>query len=85
MQVEDRLARFVEELVKGLVDAPDAVCATGSVEGRVVMLKVHVAARDVSRVIGKGGRTARSLRTILAASAGKYQKSCFVEFREVGA
>jgi len=62
---------LVEYIVKSLVDSPDAVDVQ-VVEGeKTTILELRVAPEDIGKVIGKQGRIARALRTILSASASK--------------
>ncbi|GAA3647605.1 RNA-binding protein [Microbacterium marinilacus] len=63
------LAAALEHLVKGIVDHPDDVRIDSSASSRGDVLEVHVHADDRGRVIGRGGRTAKSLRTLVAALA----------------
>jgi len=66
------LAAALEHLVKGIVDHPDDVRIDSSTSSRGDVLEVHVHADDRGRVIGRGGRTAKALRTLVAAlAAGK--------------
>lgn len=63
------LAPAVEHLVKGIVENPDevSVVATSSPRGEVLEVRVHP--EDLGRVIGRSGRTAKSVRTLVAALA----------------
>ena len=62
---------LVEFMVKSLVDYPDEV-SVNVVEGeKSVVLELHVAKDDVGKVIGKQGRIAKAIRTVLGASATK--------------
>ncbi len=63
------LAAALEHLVKGIVDRPDDVRIDSSTSSRGDVLEVHVHADDRGRVIGRGGRTAKALRTLVAALA----------------
>jgi predicted RNA-binding protein YlqC (UPF0109 family) len=65
------MAWMVREVVRQMVADPEAATVTGAQEGSSVVVTVTVAPRDVGRVIGKGGVTARSLRTILDAAGTK--------------
>ena len=56
-------------LVKGIVDHPDDVRILSSTSSRGDVLEVHVHADDRGRVIGRGGRTAKALRTLIGALA----------------
>ncbi|NQX27678.1 RNA-binding protein [Microbacteriaceae bacterium VKM Ac-2854] len=63
------LAPAVEHLVKGIVENPDEVRVTAksSVRGEVLEVRVHP--EDLGRVIGRSGRTAKAVRTLVAALA----------------
>jgi predicted RNA-binding protein YlqC (UPF0109 family) len=63
------LAAALEHIVKGIVDHPDDVRITASESPRGDLLEVHVHPEDRGRVIGRGGRTAKALRTLIAALA----------------
>ena len=59
------LADALEHLVRGIVDDPDAVEVTRRNTRRGPLLEVRVAPADLGRVIGRGGRVAKSLRTVM--------------------
>jgi predicted RNA-binding protein YlqC (UPF0109 family) len=61
------LARALEHLVREIVDQPEAVRVTAKRNRRGELLEVRVAPEDLGRVIGRGGRTARALRTVIGA------------------
>ncbi len=63
------LAAALEHLVKGIVDHPDDVHVDSSTSPRGEVLEVRVHPDDRGRVIGRGGRTARALRTLVSALA----------------
>lgn len=63
------LAAALEHLVKGIVDHPDDVRIESSASSRGDVLEVHVHPDDRGRVIGRGGRTARALRTLISSLA----------------
>ncbi|MCC4907118.1 RNA-binding protein [Microbacterium sp. cx-59] len=63
------LSAALEHVVKGIVDHPDAVRIVSSTSPRGDVLEVHVHPDDRGRVIGRGGRTAKSLRTVIGALA----------------
>ncbi|WP_136520426.1 MULTISPECIES: RNA-binding protein [Cellulomonas] len=63
------LADALEHLVRGIVDHPDDVRVRASSQRRGEMLEVRVHPEDLGRVIGRGGRTARALRTVVSALA----------------
>ncbi|CAN5494772.1 RNA-binding protein [soil metagenome] len=63
------LAAALEHVVRGIVDHPDDVSIRSSASPRGDLLEVHVHPDDRGRVIGRGGRTAKALRTLIAALA----------------
>lgn len=70
---------FVEYIVKSLVDQPDEV-VVNVIEGeKSTILELKVASDDVGKVIGKQGRIAKAIRTILSASATKSGKRAVLE------
>ena len=76
------MKELVEDIAKALVDAPEGV-SVHAVEGeQVTVLELRVAPGDLGKVIGKQGRTARSIRTILAAASMKYHKRYTLEIVE---
>jgi hypothetical protein len=73
---------LVEQIAKALVDEPDQV-AVRSIDGeQVTVLELRVSAGDLGKVIGKQGRTARSIRTILGAAGMKLKKRYTLEILE---
>ncbi len=70
---------LVEFLVRSLVDKPDEV-SVNVIEGeKSTILELHVAQDDVGKVIGKQGRIAKAIRTILSACATKDGKKAVLE------
>ncbi len=65
------LADALDHLVRGIVDSPDDVSVQGRSGRRGMTLRVRVNPADMGRVIGKAGRTATALRTVIGALAGK--------------
>lgn len=63
------LTAALEHLVKGIVDHPDAVQVSSRSSPRGEVLEVRVDPADLGRVIGRSGRTAKSLRTVIGALA----------------
>jgi hypothetical protein len=73
---------LIEYIAKALVDQPDQVEVT-EVEGeKVTVFELRVGDGDLGKVIGKHGRTARSLRTLLNAAASKMGKRAVLEILE---
>jgi uncharacterized protein len=65
----DGLKDLLEYLAREIVDDPDAVEVTENSDERGVLLTLRVAQDDMGKVIGRGGRTARALRTAVKAAA----------------
>ena len=63
------LAAALEHLVKGIVDHPDDASVTERSTSRGDLLEVHVHPDDLGRVIGRNGRTAKALRSLVSALA----------------
>ena len=73
---------LVERIAKALVDQPDRV-QVKEVEGeQTTVLELRVAQEDLGKVIGKQGKTARAVRTILAAAGMKVRKRFVLEILE---
>jgi predicted RNA-binding protein YlqC (UPF0109 family) len=70
-QSTERMKQLIFEIVQSLVDLPDAVSVELIEDREATILRVRVAPQDIGKVIGKQGRTARSLRTILGAASMK--------------
>ena len=76
------MKELVESIASALVDNPDEVKVT-LVEGeQTTVLELRVAPEDLGKVIGKQGRTARAMRTILGASGMKLKKRFVLEILE---
>ncbi len=76
------LKELVTYIAKSLVDSPEDVHIT-EVEGEhTSVLELRVAKEDLGKVIGKQGRTARAIRTILAAASSKAKKRTVLEILE---
>ena len=63
------LSSALEHLVKGIVDHPDDVRIEVTQSARAEVLEIHVNPEDRGRVIGRGGRNAKALRTLVSALA----------------
>ena len=76
------MRELVEYIAKALVDDMENVHVT-EIEGeQVTVLELRVAQADIGKVIGKQGRTARAIRTILNANATKLKKRAVLEIIE---
>ncbi len=67
----EKMKQLILEIVQALVDIPESVSVELIEEHDSTILQVRVAPQDIGKVIGKQGRTARSLRTILGAASMK--------------
>lgn len=68
----DPTQTLVREIARALVDHPESVEVQALVRDESTVLRLHVSDADIGKVIGKQGRTAHSLRTILSAVSMKY-------------
>ena len=73
---------LVEQIAKVLVDSPDEVSVHEAEDGEGTVLELRVAPGDLGKVIGKQGRTARSIRTILGAASVKARRRFTLEILE---
>jgi predicted RNA-binding protein YlqC (UPF0109 family) len=73
---------LIEHVTKVLVDAPDQVSVNQVEEDGETVLELTVAESDVGKVIGRSGRTARALRTLLSAAGSKAHKRYTLEILE---
>ena len=75
---------LVTEMIKGLVDKPEQV-VVNRIEGeRNIIFEVRVAPEDLGKVIGKGGRIADALRTLIRAAGMKERKSIWIDLNKLG-
>ena len=75
------MKELVETIAKALVDSPDEVVVTESETEREIVLQLHVAQEDMGKVIGKQGRIAKAIRSVVKAAASKYDKKVKVEIQ----
>ena len=73
---------LVEEIAKALVDSPEDVSVREVNGEHLTVLELRVAQTDVGKIIGKQGRTARSLRTLLGAAGMKLNRRFTLEILE---
>jgi hypothetical protein len=71
---DQKMSDLVAELARALVDKPEEVSVETIQDGDGTLLRLHVAQSDVGKVIGKQGRTARSIRTVLSAASMKLKR-----------
>ena len=68
------MKEIVEVIAKALVDRPEAVEVSEEEQERATLLKLHVAEDDMGKVIGKQGRIAKAMRTVVKAAATRENK-----------
>ena len=71
--IDDNMPKLVNEIARALVDLPDEVIVETVRNGEATALRLRVAPTDVGKIIGKQGRTARAIRTILGALSMKHK------------
>jgi predicted RNA-binding protein YlqC (UPF0109 family) len=76
------MEELIAVIARSLVDQPDAVKVTSKVDEDTVTVELAVAPEDLGKVIGKQGRTARALRSLLSAAAAKADQRCRLEIVE---
>lgn len=73
------MKELVEVIAKALVDNPDEVVVTEKEDGKNITVELHVAADDMGKVIGKQGRIAKAIRSVVKAASSKDNKKVDVE------
>ena len=76
------LRAVIEVVVRALVDHPDAVTVTESERRGVSVLELRTAPGDMGRIIGRQGRTAAALRTLLAVTAEQHGKRAQLDIKD---
>ncbi len=76
------MKELVEVIAKALVDAPDEVVVTERVDKKTTVLEVRVAEADMGKVIGKQGRIAKAIRSVVKAAAAKEDKKVVVDIMD---
>ena len=76
------MKEFVETIIKALVDDPQAVQLREIQGERTTVFELHVGPGDLGKVIGKGGQTAKAIRTIMLAISAKKGKRAVLEILE---
>ncbi len=75
------MKELVEVIAKALVDNPDEVAVTESVKDDEIVVELTVASSDMGKVIGKQGRIAKAIRSVVKAAASKEDKKVIVEIQ----
>lgn len=76
------MVQLVTSIARSLVDSPDAISVTAIEDDNSVLLRLSLPATELSRVIGRQGRTARSLRTVLNAAGSKARRRYMLDVVE---
>ena len=76
------MKELVEVITKALVDSPDEVVVTEREDKKTTVLEVRVAESDMGKVIGKQGRIAKAIRSVVKAAAAKEDKKVVVDIMD---
>ena len=76
------MKELVEVIAKSLVDNPDEVVVNEKEKEGAILLELHVAKEDMGKVIGKQGRAAKAIRSIVKAVASKEDKKVIVDIMQ---
>lgn len=76
------MKELVEVIAKALVDHPEEVVVTETEDDNNVTVELHVASSDMGKVIGKQGRIAKAIRSVVKAASTKENKRVDVEIKE---
>ncbi|MEG0215572.1 MAG: KH domain-containing protein [Hungatella sp.] len=75
------MKELVEVMAKALVEHPDEVVVTETVKEGEILVELKVAPSDMGKVIGKQGRIAKAIRSVVKAAASKEEKKVIVEIQ----
>ena len=76
------MKELVEVIAKSLVDHPDEVVVTESENDKALVVELRVAQTDMGKVIGKQGRIAKAIRTVVKAAASRDDKKVIVDIAQ---
>ena len=76
------MKELISHIAQALVDNPEQVTVTEVEGGQMLILELRVAKEDMGKIIGKHGRTAQAIRTLLSAASGKAKKRIVLEILE---
>ena len=82
-EIVHAMTELMSGIAKALVDDPDSVSVRAMLDGEATVLMLRVAPADLGKVIGKQGRTARSIRTILGAASMKAHHRFALDIQQV--
>ena len=75
------MKELVEVIAKALVDFPEEVVVTETESEKTIVIKLKVAALDMGKIIGKQGRIAKAIRSVVKAAAAREEKKVIVEIQ----
>jgi len=81
-QAPGELCRMIEVIAKSLVDLPDQVAVSEIIGENTTVIELRVAKTDIGKIIGKEGKTAKAIRTILLGAATKLKRRTVLEIAE---
>ena len=73
------MRELVETIAKALVEHPDEVVVTEKTSGRSILIELQVAPSDMGKVIGKQGRIAKAIRSVVKAAASRDDKKVIID------
>ena len=76
------MKNLVEVIAKALVENPDEVVVTQTEKERVIVVELRVAPSDMGKVIGKSGRIAKAIRSVVKAASSSYSKKVVVDIMQ---
>ncbi len=76
------MKELIQHIAQALVDSPDQVIVQEIVTQQTLVLELQVAKEDIGKVIGKKGKTAQAMRTILSCASAKEKKRAILEIVE---
>ncbi len=80
--IATQIDELVNQIAQSLVDRPQEVRVNAIQGGQTILLELRVAKDDIGKIIGKQGRTAQAIRTLLAAVSAKIKKRTVLEIVE---
>jgi predicted RNA-binding protein YlqC (UPF0109 family) len=78
----EEIKNLLLTVVRSLVDQPDKISVNELHSDQAFIFELQVAKEDVGKVIGRGGKTAMAIRTVLEAASGKYRRRVILEILE---
>lgn len=82
IKAQSELSRMIEIIAKTLVDLPDEVSVAEVIGENTTVIELRVAKTDIGKIIGKEGKTAKAIRTILLGAATKIKRRTVLEIVE---